>query len=203
MYFSVFSLIKHLTYYKSMKEKIKSKIMDAAGLDRTLTRLAHEILEKNKGVDNIIITGMRTRGAFIAERLQKKICDIEKKEVPIGSLDVTFYRDDFRIRLKQPEIQVTKIPVDIDEKDVILVDDVLYTGRTVRAAMDALMDFGRPSSIQLVILIDRGHREFPIMANIVGKNVITSIDEEIRVKMTEIDEEDAIYLVEVSEENSA
>jgi len=180
-----------------MKAKIKDKIMDSIGLDRTLTRLTHEILEKNKGVDNIVLIGMRTRGAFIAERIHKKIQEIEKKEVPLGYLDVTFYRDDFRIRLKQPEIQVTKIPGKIDDKNIILIDDVLYTGRTVRSAMDAIMDFGRPAHMQLVILIDRGHRELPIMADIVGRNVITSIGEEIRVKMKEVDEEDAVYLVDV------
>jgi len=182
-----------------MKTKIKDKIIDAQGLERTLTRLAHEIVEKNKGVKNIVLIGMRTRGAFIADRIKKIILDIEKKEVPIGYLDVTFYRDDFRIRLKQPEIQVTKIPFNIDNKDVILIDDVLYTGRTVRSAMDALMDHGRPLSIQLVILIDRGHRELPIMANIVGKYVRTSTGEEIRVKMKEVDDEDAVYLVDVIE----
>ncbi|RKY83558.1 bifunctional pyr operon transcriptional regulator/uracil phosphoribosyltransferase PyrR [candidate division KSB1 bacterium] len=182
-----------------MKTKVKAKIMDELGLERTLNRLTHEILEKNRGVDNIVILGMRTRGAYIADRIHKKIIELEKKDVPIGYLDVTFYRDDFRIRLKQPEIQVTKIPCDIDNRDIILIDDVLYTGRTVRAAMDAIMDFGRPSSIQLVILIDRGHRELPIKANIVGKYVITSIGEEIRVKMREIDDEDAVYLVEISD----
>ena len=176
---------------------IKSKISDKESLDRIITRIAHEILERNRGSKNIVLIGMRTRGEFLAKRLFEKIKKIDGIEVPFGVLDVTLYRDDFRTRFKQPEVSVSNITFDINEKDVILVDDVLYTGRTVRAALNALMDFGRPSSIQLFILVDRGHRELPIRADYVGKNIPTSQNEEIKVKMEEIDGEDAIYLVEL------
>ncbi|MEG8948041.1 bifunctional pyr operon transcriptional regulator/uracil phosphoribosyltransferase PyrR [Rosettibacter firmus] len=176
---------------------IKAKIIDEEGLNRTITRLTHEILERNKGSKNIVLIGMRTRGEFIAQRIKAKIKEIENYEPSFGVLDVTLYRDDFRTRLKQPEVSVTNITFDINEKDVILIDDVLYTGRTVRAAMDALMDLGRPSTIQLCVLVDRGHRELPIKADFVGKNIPTSIDEEVRVRLKEIDGEDSIYLVNV------
>lgn len=175
---------------------IKAKLVDKDGLDRILTRIAHEILEKNKGSENLVLIGMRTRGEFLAKRLQKKIKEIDGVELPFGVLDVTLYRDDFRTRLKQPQVSVSDITFDINEKDVILVDDVLYTGRTVRSALNALMDFGRPSSIQLCILVDRGHRELPIRADYVGKNIPTSLNEEIKLKVEEYDGEDAIYLVE-------
>ncbi len=176
--------------------KIKAKIIDEQGLQRTITRLAHEILEKNKGSENIVILGMRTRGEFIAKRIHDKIMEIDNSDVNFGVLDVTLYRDDFRTRLKQPEVSVTNITFDISEKDVVLTDDVLYTGRTVRAALDAVMDLGRPKTIQLCVLVDRGHRELPIKADYVGKNIPTSINEEVKVKLKEIDNEDAVYLVE-------
>ncbi len=176
---------------------IKSKIVDKEGFDRILTRISHEILEKNTGSKDLVLIGMRTRGEFIARRIQEKINSIDKGNIPFGVLDVTLYRDDFRTRLKQPDVSVSNITFDINEKNVVLVDDVLYTGRTVRSALNALMDFGRPSTIQLCILVDRGHRELPIRADYVGKNVPTSNNEEIKVKMNEIDGEDAIYLVEV------
>lgn len=180
---------------------IKAKIVDEEGLNRTITRLTHEILERNKGSRNIVLIGMRTRGEFIANRIKSKIKEIENYEPNFGILDVTLYRDDFRTRLKQPEVSVTNITFDINEKDVILIDDVLYTGRTVRAALDALMDLGRPNTIQLCVLVDRGHRELPIKADFVGKNIPTSIDEEVRVRLKEIDGEDAIYLVNVPNKN--
>lgn len=176
--------------------KIKSKIIDKEGFSRIITRIAHEILEKNKGSKNLVLIGMRTRGEFLARRIKEKIKEIDGVELPFGILDVTLYRDDFRTRLKQPQVSVSDITFDVNEKDIILVDDVLYTGRTVRSALNALMDLGRPSSIQLCILIDRGHRELPIRADYVGKNIPTSLDEEIKVKMEEFDGEDAIYLVE-------
>ncbi len=179
---------------------IKSKTIDEQGLDRIITRMSHEILERNKGSKNLAIIGMRTRGEFLANRIAEKIKIIDNAEPPIGVLDATLYRDDFRTRLKQPEISVSNITFDINEKDIILVDDVLYTGRTVRSALNALMDLGRPASIQLCILVDRGHRELPIRADYVGKNIPTSQNEEIKVKMDEIDGEDAIYLVEVENE---
>jgi pyrimidine operon attenuation protein/uracil phosphoribosyltransferase len=175
---------------------VKSKIIDAEGFDRILTRIAHEILEKNKGSHNIVLMGMRTRGEFLAKRIQQKINSIDNVELPCGVLDVTLYRDDFRTRLKQPEVSVSNITFDINEKDIILIDDVLFTGRTVRSALNAIMDLGRPRSIQLCILVDRGHRELPIRADYVGKNIPTSHNKEIKVKMNEYDGEDAIYLVE-------
>ncbi|MBK8943800.1 MAG: bifunctional pyr operon transcriptional regulator/uracil phosphoribosyltransferase PyrR [Ignavibacteriae bacterium] len=175
---------------------IKAKIIDESGLNRTITRLAHEILERNKGSENIILIGMRTRGEFLAKRILNKITEIDKKTPPLGILDATLYRDDFRTRLKQPEVSVTNITFDITEKNVILIDDVLYTGRTTRSALDALMDLGRPSSIQFCVLVDRGHREMPIKADFVGKNIPTSVNEEVKVKMKEVDDEDAVYLIE-------
>lgn len=177
--------------------KIKTKVVDGEGLDRILTRITHEILEKNKGSRDLILMGMRTRGEFLARRIQNKLKSIDGADLPLGVLDVTLYRDDFRMRIKQPEVSVSDITFDINEKHIILVDDVLYTGRTVRSAMNALMDLGRPASIQLCILVDRGHRELPIRADYVGKNIPTSHNEEIKVRMTEVDEEDAIYLIEV------
>ena len=174
-----------------------TKVTDKQGLDRILTRISHEILEKNRGSDNIVLIGMRTRGEFLVKRILSIIKRIDNEELPLGILDVTLYRDDFRTSLKQPEVSVSDISFDINEKDVILIDDVLYTGRTVRSALNALMDYGRPSSIQLCILIDRGHRELPIRADYVGKNIPTSQNQEIKVKMEEIDGEDAIYIIEV------
>jgi pyrimidine operon attenuation protein/uracil phosphoribosyltransferase len=180
--------------------KIKSKLIDESGFNRILTRISHEILEQNKGSKNLVLMGMRTRGQFLAKRLFLKIKEIENIELPIGVLDVTLYRDDFRTRLKQPEVSVSDITFNINDKDIILADDVLYTGRTVRSALNAIMDLGRPNTIQLFVLIDRGHRELPIRADYVGKNIPTSIDEEIKVKMTEIDSEDAIYLIDTKED---
>lgn len=175
---------------------IKAKIIDETGLSRTITRLSHELLERNKGSENIILIGMRTRGEFLAKRIQNKIKEIDGNFPTLGILDATLYRDDFRTRLKQPEVSVTDITFDITEKDIILIDDVLYTGRTTRAALDALMDLGRPSSIQFCVLVDRGHREMPIKADFIGKNIPTSVNEEVKVKMQEIDDEDAVYLIE-------
>jgi pyrimidine operon attenuation protein/uracil phosphoribosyltransferase len=178
---------------------IKAKVVDEEGLQRIITRISHEILERNKGSKNLILMGMRTRGEYLAKRIFSKIKEIENIELPMGILDVTLYRDDFRTRLKQPEVSVSNITFDINEKDIILIDDVLYTGRTLRSALNALMDLGRPSSIQLFALVDRGHRELPVRADYVGKNIPTSMDEEIKVKMKEIDGEDAIYIVDIEE----
>jgi len=180
---------------------VKARIVDEDGLSRIVTRMAHEILEKNRGSYNLVLMGMKTRGEFLARRIFNRIKEIEKIDLPLGVLDVTLYRDDFRTRLKQPEVSVSNITFDINEKDVIIIDDVLYTGRTVRSALNALMDFGRPSSIQLCVLVDRGHRELPIRADYIGKNIPTSNQEEIKVKMKEIDGEDAIYLMENSVKN--
>ena len=180
---------------------IKANIIDSEGLNRTITRLAHEILERNKGSKNLVLIGMRTRGEFLAKRIQQKIKEIDGTDTNLGVLDTTLYRDDFRTRLKQPEVSVTEIKFDLTEKDIILIDDVLYTGRSTRSALDALMDMGRPNTIQLCVLVDRGHREMPIKADFVGKNIPTSINEEVKVKMTEVDDEDAVYLVDNSKSN--
>ncbi len=170
-------------------------IVDANGFDRTLTRLAHEILERNKGADTIAIVGIRTRGEFLAQRLLAKLKAIELRPITMGVIDITLYRDDLRDKLEQPIMKGTEIAFDVTGKDIILVDDVLYTGRTVRAALDELIDLGRPKSIQLAVMADRGHRELPIKADFVGKNIPTTDEEEVRVLMKETDGEDAIVLV--------
>jgi pyrimidine operon attenuation protein/uracil phosphoribosyltransferase len=175
--------------------KLKAKIIDETGLERTLTRLAHEILEKNKGAGNLVIVGIKTRGAHIAQRIARKIEEVEHTKIMIGSMDITLYRDDLLGKLEQPEFRGTDIIFDITGKDVILVDDVLFTGRTIRAALDELSDLGRPKTIQLAVLVDRGHRQLPIKADYVGKNVPTSIDESIRVHLKETDGEDEVMLM--------
>lgn len=180
--------------------KIKSKIIDEKGLERTLTRLAHEIIERNKGIESIAIVGIKTRGEFIAKRLSKIICEIEKKEIKVGLLDITLYRDDLRTLHEQPVLKGTEILFDVTDKSIILVDDVLFTGRTIRAALDELVDLGRPATIQLVVLIDRGHRQLPIKADFVGKNVPTSLNEQIKVKLKEVDEEDSVLIVQLDED---
>lgn len=181
---------------------IKAKIIDEAGLSRIITRIAHEIIEKNTGVEKLAIMGMRTRGEYLGKRVQEKIQEIEGVDIPFGIIDVTLYRDDFRTRLKQPEVSVSNITFDINEKEIILVDDVLYTGRTARSALCAIMDFGRPSSVQFCVLVDRGHRELPIQADYIGKSYSTSINEEVRVKLKEHDGEDAVYLVDVKDKEN-
>ena len=174
----------------------KAKIMDTEQLDKTLTRIAHEIIEKNKDIERIAIVGIRTRGAFLAERLANKIKDIEKKEIRVGILDITLYRDDLTMIAEQPVVHKTEIDFDIQDKIIILVDDVLYTGRTIRCALDALIDFGRPRNIQLAVLIDRGHRELPIRADYVGKNIPTSQNEIVQVKIAEVDGVDEVIIQE-------
>ncbi len=165
-----------------------TKIMDNEAVARALTRIAHEIVEKNKGVEEVCLMGIRTRGAFLAERLKKQIEQIEGKTVPLGILDITLYRDDLTLVAVQPVVRETQINFDINDKKIILVDDVLFTGRTIRAALDALIDFGRPANIQLAVLVDRGHRELPIRADYVGKNVPTSLDQNIKVVLKESDQ---------------
>jgi pyrimidine operon attenuation protein/uracil phosphoribosyltransferase len=180
--------------------KIKAVIMDEKSLNRTLSRLAHQIVESNRGAENLAFVGILTRGVQIAERLIEKIEPLEGRRLPLGMLDITFYRDDVLGSLKKPRVQKTEIPFDIDGKSVVLVDDVLYTGRTVRAALDALMDFGRPARIQLAVLIDRGHRELPIKADFIGEEIKTTAGEEVRVKLKNVDGEDSVYLVETLNE---
>jgi pyrimidine operon attenuation protein/uracil phosphoribosyltransferase len=178
-------------------KKIKSRLMDKAGIARTLQRLTHEILERNCGCDDLVVVGIRNRGDVLAKRILKAIESIEKrKNVPLGILDITLYRDDFQKLNENPVIQETDIPFDITDKKVVLVDDVLFTGRTIRAAMDALMDFGRPANIQLAVLLDRGHRELPIHADYVGQTVTTSLKDGVQVKLQEVDGEDGVYLIE-------
>jgi pyrimidine operon attenuation protein/uracil phosphoribosyltransferase len=175
--------------------KIKAELMDNKNIVRTLRRLTHEILEKNLGIDDLVIVGIRNRGDCLARRVIASIQEIEGEKVPLGVLDITLYRDDFQRFTESPIVQETNIPFDITDKKVVLVDDVLYTGRTIRAALDALIDFGRPALIQLAVLVDRGHRELPIKADYVGKNVPTAIGEEIQVKLEEVDGEDRVLLV--------
>jgi pyrimidine operon attenuation protein / uracil phosphoribosyltransferase len=168
----------------------KAVVLDEQAIRRALTRIAHEIIEKNKGIENCVLVGIKTRGIHIANRLAQRIEEIEEKEIPVGELDITLYRDDLSKKTndEEPLVKGSDIPTDITNKKVILVDDVLYTGRTVRAAMDALMDIGRPAVIQLAVLVDRGHRELPIRADYVGKNIPTSSDEKIVVEVNEVDE---------------
>ncbi|MDT7041116.1 bifunctional pyr operon transcriptional regulator/uracil phosphoribosyltransferase PyrR [Candidatus Nitronereus thalassa] len=172
-------------------------IMDAHEMGRALTRIAHEIVERNKGVKNLALVGIRTAGIPLAQRLQKIIRNIEQVDVPLGELDITLYRDDLAIRKNQPLLKKTDIPFHISDLIVVLVDDVLFTGRTIRAAMDGLIDLGRPAEIQLAVLVDRGHRQLPIRANYVGKNIPTSREENIRVFLEELGEEDRVCKIEV------
>ena len=175
--------------------KVKSQIMDKAAIERALKRMAHEIIEQNKGLESLYLVGIRTRGVPIAERIAKYFNDIENRDMPVGILDITLYRDDLTTISHQPVIKGSKIDFPIDNSRIILFDDVLYTGRTVRAAIDALLDFGRPKQIQLCVLIDRGHRELPIKADFVGKNVPTSQDEIIKVTFEETDELDNVAIL--------
>ena len=179
--------------------KLLQHLIDASGFDRMLSRLSYEVLERNHGAGNLVIIGLRTRGEFVARRLADLITRLEGSSPPLGVLDVTLYRDDLRQHLQQPEVRATDITFDIHEKDVILVDDVLFTGRTVRSALGALMDLGRPKSIQLAVLVDRGHRELPIRADFIGKNITTSLGEEVRVHLNEVDGMDGIDLVSIEE----
>lgn len=175
--------------------KVKAKIIDEAGIERTVTRLAHEIIEKNKGASQIVIVGIKTRGEHLARRIAAKIEQVEHLTLDIGSMDITLYRDDLLGKLEQPEFKGTDIIFDISGKHVILIDDVLYTGRTIRAALDELIDLGRPRTIQLAVLVDRGHRQLPIKADYVGKNIPTAAEESIRVHLKETDGEDAVLLM--------
>ena len=174
---------------------VKSQIMDKDQMERSLQRVAHEIIEQNRGLEKIRLVGIRSRGVPLAERLSSYLKLISNQEVPVGILDITLYRDDLSTISHQPVIKGSAIDFDIEDAVVVLVDDVLYTGRTVRAAIDALMDFGRPKQIQLAVLIDRGHRELPIKADYVGKNVPTSKEEIIKVSLEETDGEDSVKIV--------
>ncbi len=172
-------------------------LLDSEGMDRAITRISHEILEKNRGADTLVLIGILSRGADLAKRIAGKIKEIENVEVPVGLLDINLYRDDVHSKLDQPIIQKTEILFDIVDRNVILVDDVLFTGRTIRAALDAIVDFGRPRSIQLAVLIDRGHRELPIRPDFIGKNIPTSKDDRVLVRLHERDDNDVV----ISEKN--
>src|SRR5579864_1161969 len=174
----------------------KSQLMSASEIERTLVRLAHQIAEKNNGVERLTLVGIRRRGVPLAQRLAKLLKQIEKKEIPVGTLDITLYRDDLSTVGSKPVVQKNDIGVDVDDKNVILVDDVLYTGRTTRAALDALFDHGRPARVHLCVLIDRGHRELPVEAAFVGRTVQPADNEIIEVKLKEIDGSEQVLLVE-------
>ncbi len=175
----------------------KAEIVDGDGLRRAITRIAHEIIERNDGAKNLVLVGIRTRGVPLAERLARKIREFEGIEPVVGALDITLYRDDLQMISHQPVVSGTDVPTSIDDKIVVLVDDVLYTGRTVRAALDELIDLGRPKAIQLAVIVDRGHREIPIRADFVGKNVPTSRREVIMVHVEEVDGRDGVSIGEI------
>ncbi len=172
------------------------KVLSESDIQRATVRIAHEIIERNKGIKQLVLVGIRTRGVYIAERLRDEINKIEKAEVPLGTLDITLYRDDLREIGPNPSVKETNLPFDVAGKLVVLVDDVLYTGRTIRAALDAIIDYGRPQAIQLAVLIDRGHRELPIKADFVGKNVPTSQEEQVILRVKEQDALDEVIVVE-------
>jgi pyrimidine operon attenuation protein/uracil phosphoribosyltransferase len=174
----------------------KAQLMSSSEIDRTLVRLAHEIVERNNGAAGLVLVGVRRRGFPLAERLAKKIADIEKLRPPVGTIDITFYRDDRSRGAQEARVQETSIPFSVEDRIVILVDDVLYTGRSTRAALDALIDQGRPLRVELCVLIDRGHRELPIQANYVGRVVQTAAEESVEVHLHEVDNEDRVLLCE-------
>src|ERR687886_1743883 len=182
-----------------MPEAGQKKLLSADDIRRAVARLAHEVVERNQGVDDLVLVGLRTRGVPLARRVQQRIPEFEGVDVPLGELDITLYRDDVHQRAPRT-LSPTSIPVDISDKTVVLVDDVLYTGRTVRAALDALIDLGRPRAIQLVCLVDRGHRELPIRPDYVGKNVPTGQGEKVAVRLEEIDGVDEVVLLKQPEE---
>jgi pyrimidine operon attenuation protein/uracil phosphoribosyltransferase len=172
----------------------KKEVVDEVTMKRVLTRITYEIIERNKGVQDIVLIGIKTRGIFIAQRIAERLKQLEHIEVPVGELDITLYRDDKKAQEDEPELHSSDIPFSIEGKEVILVDDVLFTGRTIRAALDAVIDLGRPNRISLAVLVDRGHRELPIRADYVGKNIPTALTEEIIVEMEENDGQDRILI---------
>ena len=178
---------------------IKAQVLDEAALERALTRISHEILERNSGAINLAFVGLRTRGVTLAERLADRIAAIDGTKVPVGTLDITLYRDDLSLKTDQPRVRGTDIPFPVKGRTIVLVDDVLFTGRSIRAALDALIDLGRPKMIQLAVLIDRGHRELPIRPDYVGKNLPTSRRESVAVRLREHDGEDRVVIEEPEE----
>ena len=174
-------------------------LLDKHGIDLALTRITHQIIERNRNFSSFGVVGMQTRGVYLAHRITTKLNAIENCSLDSGILDITLYRDDYRVAFRQPEVKVTDIPFDINGMNILLVDDVLYTGRTVRAALDALIDFGRPKSIQLAVLIDRGNRELPIRADYVGKKITTLPNQVVSLNVSEMDTEDSLWLMELEE----
>jgi pyrimidine operon attenuation protein/uracil phosphoribosyltransferase len=189
-----YGMMKASTHSPNLREK--SQILSGSEIERTLVRLAHEIVEKNNGVGNLGLVGIKRRGVPLAQRLAKILGRIEKTQIPVGTLDITFYRDDLSTIGNLPEVKKSKIEFDIQDKDIVLVDDVLYTGRTTRAALDALFDQGRPQRVQLCVLIDRGHRELPIEAGFIGRKIQTTSNEIIEVRLQESDDADKVLLME-------
>ena len=180
---------------KQRRRNMKSKeVVDAITMKRAITRITYEIIERYQGIENVVLIGIKTRGIFIAQRIAQRLKELENIEVPVGELDITLYRDDKKQELEEAELHDSNIPVSLEGKEVILIDDVLFTGRTIRAALDAIMDFGRPRRIGLAVLVDRGHRELPVRADFVGKNIPTSTKEEIIVEMQELDGRDRIVI---------
>jgi pyrimidine operon attenuation protein/uracil phosphoribosyltransferase len=184
-----------MTKQPSANKREERVVMDAGDIARALTRIAHEILERNKGITNLALVGIRTGGVHLAHRLVRRIHEIEGTQIPTGELDITLYRDDLSLRKDQPILRRTSVPFKISDLKVVLVDDVLFTGRTIRAAMDGLIDLGRPAEIQLAVLVDRGHRQLPIKANYIGKNIPTSREEAIHVSLEENGEEDRVVIL--------
>jgi pyrimidine operon attenuation protein/uracil phosphoribosyltransferase len=180
---------------KTGETRQEKLIMDSSEVARALTRIAHEVLERNKGIEKLALVGIRTGGVHLAHRLAKRIQGIEKGTVPIGELDITLYRDDLALRKNQPILRKTTIPFNISDLIVVLVDDVLFTGRTIRAALDGLIDLGRPAEVQLAVLVDRGHRQLPIKATYIGKNIPTARDEQVLVMLEEEGEEDRVVIL--------
>jgi pyrimidine operon attenuation protein/uracil phosphoribosyltransferase len=179
--------------------KLKAQILDEAGMNRALVRISHEILERNKGAENLRLIGVRRRGGPIARRIAENLLRIEGREVLVGSVDIAFYRDDLSRLTETPELRKTELPFDVNDRDVVLVDDVIYTGRTARAAIEAVFSCGRPRSIQLAVLVDRGHRELPIRPDYVGKNLPTSHRELVEVRLPEFDGETGVFLMDLGQ----
>jgi len=189
--------------FKKLKGRLiltKKEVIDEVTMKRALTRITYEIIERNYELDRLVLVGIKTRGIYIAQRIAARLKQLENMEVAVGELDITLYRDDNKKENSEPQLHDSNIPVTLENKEVILVDDVLFTGRTIRAAMDAIMDFGRPQKIALAVLVDRGHRELPIRADFVGKNIPTSSKEEIIVQMVETDDHDRILIDKKGEE---
>lgn len=185
-------------FFDPMMTTPSKQVLDSEGMEKALARIAHEIVERNQQIESVILVGIRTRGVYLSQRIQKCIQKIKNRELPLGILDITLYRDDLSEIGARASVRETKLPGDIKDKIVVLVDDVLFTGRTIRAALDAIHDFGRPKAIQLAVLIDRGHRELPIKADYVGKNIPTSLDEQVVVQMKEADPQDEVLVMKKS-----